>query len=473
MSVATAPTAASAPLTTAAERKAAGKAARRTSPRNSPSAWEPPPGRPDPVDVVEQESAARVPELVPIRYGRMLVSPFTFYRGAAAIMAADLAGGPTSGITVQLCGDAHLSNFGVFAAPDRRLVFDLNDFDETHEGPWEWDVQRLVASIEIGARDNGFSPRQRRAAVLATARRYREAMRAFAAMTNLDVWYARMDVDAVVAERAGRLSRDDAEAIRRLAGKSRAKNSLRAVSRLTEVVDGRLRIASAPPLIERVSDLLPEAAAKELTDAIQALLDQYVASLPDDRRRLVSSYRFVDMARKVVGVGSVGTRAWIVLLEGRDGADSLVLQAKEAEASVLEEHVGPSRYANHGERVVQGQRLMQAAGDVLLGWLHTTGMDGRPRDFYVRQLWDGKGSADVATMNPDRLARYGEFCSWTLARAHARSGDRIAIAAYLGSGEAYDRALAEFCERYAEQNDADFKALERAVDAGRLSVQAG
>jgi hypothetical protein len=403
----------------------------------------------------------------------MLVSPFTFYRGAAAIMAADLAGTPTSGISVQLCGDAHLSNFGVFAAPDRKLVFDLNDFDETHEGPWEWDVQRLAASIEIGARDRGFGPKQRRAAVLATARRYREAMRAFAGMTNLDVWYARMDVDAVVAEHAGRLSGDDVKATRRMAEKARAKNSLRALSRLTEVVDGRLRIASAPPLIERVSDLLPDADAKDLTDRIQVLLDQYIASLPDDRRRLVSSYRFVDMARKVVGVGSVGTRAWVLLLEGRDVADALVLQAKEAEASVLEEHVGPSRYANHGERVVQGQRLMQAAGDVLLGWLHTTGIDGQPRDFYVRQLWDGKGSADVATMNPDRLASYGEFCGWTLARAHARSGDRIAIAAYLGSGEAYDRALAEFSERYAEQNDADFKALERALDAGRLSVQPG
>jgi uncharacterized protein (DUF2252 family) len=465
-------TAVSAPHTTA-EHKAAGKSARRTSPRNSPAAWEPPPGRPDPVDVVEQESASRVPELVPIRYGRMLVSPFTFYRGAAAIMAADLAGSPTSGITVQLCGDAHLSNFGVFASPDRRLVFDLNDFDETHEGPWEWDVQRLAASLEIGARDRGFAPKQRRAAVLATVRRYREAMRAFAGMTHLDVWYARMDVEEAVAGRAGRLSREDAKATRRLAEKARGKNSVRALSRLTEVVDGRLRIASAPPLIERMSDLLPDADAKALTDRIQVLLDQYLASLPDDRRRLVSSYRFVDMARKVVGVGSVGTRAWVLLLEGRDDADPLVLQAKEAEASVLEEHVGPSRYENHGERVVQGQRLMQAASDVLLGWLHTTGIDGQPRDFYVRQLWDGKGSADVATMEPDRLARYGEACGWTLARAHARSGDRIAIAAYLGSGAAYDRALAEFAERYAEQNDADFKALERAVDAGRLSVQPG
>jgi hypothetical protein len=425
------------------------------------------------VAVLEEESASRVPELVPIRYGRMLASPFTFFRGAAAIMAADLAGRPTSGIPAQLCGDAHLSNFGVFGGPDRRLLFDLNDFDETHEGPWEWDVKRLAASIEIGGRDRGFRPGQRRRAVLAAVRRYREAMRRFAAMPNLDVWYARMEVDDVVAESAGRVSGADVKAARRMAAKARRKDSSRALSRLTEVVDGRLRITSAPPLIERIDDLLPEADAHDLEDRIQAILDAYAASLPDDLRRLFSSYRFVDMARKVVGVGSVGTRAWIILLEGRDGVDPLVLQAKEAEASVLEEHVGESPYANHGERVVQGQRLMQAASDILLGWLHTTGIDGRPRDFYVRQLWDWKGSADVAIMSPERLVRYGELCGWALARAHARSGDRIAIAAYLGSGDAFDRALADFAEIYAEQNDADYSALEQAVSDGRLSAEAG
>ena len=435
--------------------------------------WEPAAGRPDPVALLQEESSTRVPELVPIRYGRMLASPFTFFRGAAAIMAADLAGHTTSGITAQLCGDAHLSNFGVFAAPDRRLVFDLNDFDETHEGPWEWDVKRLAASIEIGGRDSGFTPKQRRTAVLAAVRRYREAMRSFAAMRNLEVWYARMAVDDVVAENAGRASGADVKAARRMAAKARGKDSTRAIARLTEVVDGRPRIISAPPLIERVDDLLPEVDARDLEERVQALLDAYAASLPDDLRRLFWSYRFVDMARKVVGVGSVGTRAWIVLLEGRDGADPLVLQAKEAEASVLEQHVGESRYANNGERVVQGQKLMQAASDILLGWVHTTGMDDRPRDFYVRQLWDGKGSADVATMPPERLARYGELCGWALARAHARSGDRIAIAAYLGSGDAFDRALADFAGVYAEQNDADYGALEQAVSEGRLSAEAG
>ena len=455
---------------TSAEREAAGKAARREAPRSGHAKWEPAADRPDPVAVLEEESAARVPELVPIRYGRMLASPFTFFRGAAAIMAADLARSPRSGIVAQLCGDAHLSNFGVFAAPDRRLVFDLNDFDETHEGPWEWDVKRLAASIEIGGRDRGFTPRQRRTAVLAAVRRYREAIARFAAMRNLDVWYARMDFDDVLDEAERSVS---VKGARRAAAKARKKDSSRALARLTEMVDGRHRIISAPPLIERVDDLLPEVDARELEERMQALLDTYAASLPDDLRRLVSSYRFVDMARKVVGVGSVGTRAWIILLEGRDGADPLVLQAKEAEASVLEEHVGESTYANHGERVVRGQRLMQAASDILLGWVHTTGIDGRPRDFYVRQLWDGKGSADVTTMSPERLAQYGELCGWALARAHARSGDRIAIAAYLGSGDAFDRALADFAELYAEQNDADYSALEQAVSDGRLSAEAG
>ena len=454
---------------TNSERAVAGKAARRVAPRSGPADWEPPAGRPDPVDVVERESASRLPELVPIRYGRMLVSPFTFFRGAAGIMALDLAGGTTSGITVQLCGDAHLSNFGIFAAPDRRLVFDLNDFDETHEGPWEWDVQRLAASIEVGGRDRRFTPKQRRTAVVATVRRYREAMRSFAGMTNLDVWYARMDVDAVAAGLEG----DDAESVRRLTRKARSKTSLRAITRLTEVVDGELRFASDPPLLERLTDLLPDHEAHVLTDRVQGLLDLYLASLSDDVRRLAESYRVVDMARKVVGVGSVGTRAWVILLEGRDPSDPLVLQAKEAGPSVLEQQLGEGRYENHGERVVRGQRLMQAASDVLLGWLRSPGLDGQSRDFYVRQLWDGKASAALDTMSPARLARYGELCGWTLARAHARSGDRIGIAAYLGGGTAFDQAVATFADRYAEQNDEDFAALTGAVEAGRLSVREG
>jgi uncharacterized protein (DUF2252 family) len=456
-----------------ADSAAAGKAARREAPRSAHADWEPAADRADPVDVVEQESATRVPELVPIRYGRMLVSPFTFFRGAAGIMAADLAGSPVSGFSAQLCGDAHLSNFGVFGSPDRRLVFDINDFDETHEGPWEWDVKRLAASLEVAGRDRGFTRTQRTTAVVAAVRRYREAMRSFATMSNLDVWYARMDVEAVVAELARRVPKRDVDAARRMAAKARSKDSVRALSRLTEVVDGRLRFVSAPPLIERISDLLPHADARDLEARISALLDAYAESLPHDRGRFIASYRFVDMARKVVGVGSVGTRAWVLLFEGRDRDDPLVLQAKEAEASVLEQHVGPGPYENQGERVVQGQRLMQATGDILLGWVHTTGIDDRPRDFYVRQLWDWKGSAEVETMPPDRLARYGELCGWALARAHARSGDRVAIAAYLGSGSTFDRALAEFADRYADQNDADFRALQAAVDDGRLTVRPG
>jgi uncharacterized protein (DUF2252 family) len=456
--------------TTSAVPEAIGRAARRAAPRSSHAGWAPAPHRRDPVDVIEQESADRVPELVPIRHGRMLVSPFTFFRGAASVMAADLARTPTSGVAVQLCGDAHLSNFGLFAAPDRQLVFDLNDFDETHAGPWEWDVKRLAASIEIAGRDRRFRPKQRRDAVLAAVRRYRRAMREFAGMSTLDVWYSRVDGSSRVVD--GDVAAGEAAAVRRTVEKARRRDNLRALSRLTEVVDGRLRIASDPPLVERVEDLLPADDAHDTHEEMQRVLDGYVASLPDDRRHLISSYRFVDLARKVVGVGSVGTRAWIILMEGRDGQDPLMLQAKEAGASVLEEHTGPSRYANHGERVVQGQRLMQAASDILLGWLHTTGIDGRPRDFYVRQLWDGKGSADVESMSPRRLATYGELCAWTLARAHARSGDRIAIAGYLGSGDAFDRAVARFAGAYAEQNEADFAALQRAVEDGRLMVVA-
>jgi uncharacterized protein (DUF2252 family) len=445
--------------------------ARRDPRRRSHGAWEPPAGRPDPVDVVEQESATRVPELVPIRYGRMLVSPFTFFRGAAGIMAADLAGSPATGIKAQLCCDAHLSNFGIFAAPDRRLVFDLDDFDETHPGPWEWDVKRLAASIEIAGRDRGFSGKRRRAAVLAAVRSYREAMSEFAAMTNLAVWYARMDVDEKLAA-AGRAGQDVTSA-KRLTQKARRKDSARAAARLTEVVDGRLRFKSDPPLIQRMEDLLPSAEAAETHERLQAVLDTYVTTLAEDRRRLLSTYRFVDAARKVVGVGSVGTRSWVVLMQGRDGNDPLILQAKEGEPSVLEEHTAPSAFVNHGERVVQGQRLMQAASDILLGWVHVTGIDDRPRDFYVRQLWDGKASADVGSMTAERLAAYGELCGWALARAHARSGDRVAIASYLGSRGVFDQAVAAFADTYADQNEADFAALERAVDAGQLAVQDG
>jgi uncharacterized protein (DUF2252 family) len=455
------------------ERMTVGRAGRKGAPRSAHAEWSPAPDRPDPVDVLEQQGTTRVPELLPIRHGRMLLSPFTFFRGAAAIMAADLDGTPTSGLHAQLCGDAHLSNFGIYAAPDRRLVFDVNDFDETLPGPWEWDVKRLAASIEIAGRDRGFRPKQRRIAVQGTVRRYREAMRAFAAMGNLEVWYSRLDEENARAVLPQKVSAADRAHARKVLGKARSKDSLRAVARLTEVVDGQMRLVSDPPLMERLADLVPEADARAQQEAGQALLDTYAASLSEDRRHLFSAYRFVDMARKVVGVGSVGTRAWVLLLEGRDGGDPLVLQAKEAEASVLEEHLGASPYANHGERVVQGQRLMQAASDVLLGWLHATGLDGVARDFYVRQLWDAKGSFDVASMSPATLGRYGELCAWTLARAHARSGDRVAIASYLGSGDTFDRAVTVFAARYADCNEADYAAFTQAIDDGRLAAQAG
>jgi uncharacterized protein (DUF2252 family) len=412
----------------------------------------------------------RVPELVPIRYGRMLASPFTFYRGAAGIMAADLAGTPASGLDVQLCGDAHLSNFGIFAAPDRRLVFDLNDFDETLRGPWEWDVKRLVASLEIAARDRGLKRRDRRAVVASSARAYRGAMREFAGMRTLDVWYARLDVDDALRDLGGAVRASDVRAARRTAARARAKDSTRAMAKLTERVNDSTRIVSAPPLVVPIAELVPTDDTRDIEAQIMALLARYQRTLAPEHRHLVAGYRYVDMAHKVVGVGSVGTRAWIILLEGRDGHDPLVLQAKEAQASVLERHLPASPYENHGERVVRGQRFMQSASDILLGWERVVGLDGEVRDFYLRQLWDGKGSAVVEAMDARRLNLYGRFCAWTLARAHARSGDRVAIAAYLGAGPAFDDALVRFAEAYAEQNDSDYRALRGAVSDGRIPV---
>jgi uncharacterized protein (DUF2252 family) len=453
------------------ERTAAGKAAREVVPRSSHGQWTPPPRRRDPVTLLEDQAKSRVRELVPIRYGRMLASPFTFFRGAAAIMAMDLANTPQSGIHVQLCGDAHLSNFGVFAAPDRRLVMDVNDFDETLPGPWEWDVKRLAASFEIAGRNRNFTPKQTRAAVLRTVRSYREAMREFAAMRNLEVWYVRLDVEPLLAELAKVAGRKEMKAARKYVAKAGRKNSLKAFDRLTHEVDGEPRIISDPPLLVPAGELVSEDQVSGLTERIGELLDRYRVSLKGDRRHLFDSYRFVDLARKVVGVGSVGTRAWVVLMMGRDGRDPLFLQAKEAEASVLEPYVGESEFANHGERVVEGQWLMQAASDILLGWLPAFGFDGEERDFYVRQLWDGKRSVDVEALPPEGLAIYGRVCGWTLARAHARSGDRIAIGSYLGKGETFDQAIADFSERYADQNERDYSALAEAAKSGRIEVE--
>jgi uncharacterized protein (DUF2252 family) len=422
--------------------------------------------------VLERQATTRLPELVPIRYGRMLSSPFACYRGSAAIMAADLAAGPDSGLRVQLCGDAHLSNFGAFAAPDRQLVFDLNDFDETLPGPWEWDVKRLVASFAIAARENGVGRKERRSIVRTAAREYRERMRQFAAARNLDVWYVRLDVRAVTEELDRVASRKLMRRFERNVAKARAKDSLRALDRLTHNVDGAPRIVSDPPLIvpvEELADEHPETIERE----VRGLLRTYRESLEHDRRQLVDGYRFVHLARKVVGVGSVGTRAWIVLLVGRDEDDPLFLQFKEADASVLEPYAGASRYENHGERVVRGQRLMQAASDIFLGWLPTVGLDGRPRDFYGRQLWDGKRSVEIESLNAEGFEIYARACGFTLARAHARSGDRIAIAAYLGSGDAFDRAMATFAELYADQAERDHAALAEAARSGRITAEEG
>jgi uncharacterized protein (DUF2252 family) len=455
------------------EREARGKATRAEVPRSSHAEWEPPSHRPDPVELLEEQAETRVPELVPIRYGRMLVSPFTFYRGAAYLMAADLSGGPRTGLHTQLCGDAHLSNFGIFAAPDRRLVFALNDFDETLPGPFEWDVKRLVASFAVAGRDRGFDPKTRTTINRAVARSYREAIRRFAAMRNLDVWYARVDVVETVKRWRDRATAEERKRMEQNLAKARTRDSLKAFAKLTDVVDGQRRILGDPPLLVPIAELVDPDQREGIHEALQGLIRQYRSTLTGDRRRLLERFRYIDAARKVVGVGSVGARAWVILMLGRDSDDPLFLQAKEAQASVLEPFLGKSEFANHGQRVVEGQRLMQAASDILLGWLHTTGLDDLERDFYIRQLWDAKGSVDVEAMQPIGMEAYAELCGWTLAKAHARSGDAIAIGSYLGSGDVFDRSLAEFAELYADQNERDYAALEDAVESGRVAAETG
>src|SRR3954447_11091389 len=455
------------------ERAARGKAARAAVPRSSHARWEPAPDRRDPVAVLEVQAQTRVPELVPIRYGRMLVSPFTFYRGAAALMAGDLAGSPRTGLDVQLCGDAHLSNFGAFAAPDRRLIFGVNDFDETHPGPFEWDVKRLAASFAVAGRDRGFDAAQRAAVNRTVGRSYREAMREFAQMRALDIWYARLDVDDIAKQWAAQATPKQRKRFERNLAKTRAKDSLRASDRLTHLVDGHPRIIDDSPLIVPIEELVSADERVALENTFRTLIRAYRRTLSRDRRPLLGRFHYAHAARKVVGVGSVGTRAWIVLMLGKDDGDPLFLQLKEAEASVLEPYLGKSEFNNHGERVVEGQRLMQSASDIMLGWLRTAGVDGVERDFYIRQLWDGKGSAIVEAMNPVALAAYAGLCGWTLARAHARSGDAVAIGSYLGSGASFDRAIAEFAEAYADQNEADYAALQRAVDGERVVAEPG
>jgi uncharacterized protein (DUF2252 family) len=463
------------PHLTIAERTARGKAARSEVPRSSHAVYEPAAGRPDPVELLERQAATRVPELVPIRYGRMLVSPFTFYRGAASIMAHDLAATPRSGLQVQCCGDAHLSNFGVFASPERRLVFDINDFDETLPGPWEWDVKRLAVSMLIAARDNGYRVKDQERVVLEAVGRYRAAMREFAGMQNLAVWYARMEIESLLAERAAQFKPRTVERAEKTLAKARTRDSMTAFSKLTRAVDGHVQIVDQSPLIVPLSQLAPEGERDQLLETLRALMRRYRDSLDRDRRVLLEQFHLTDFARKVVGVGSVGTRAWIALLIGRDDNDPLFLQLKEAEASVLEEHLGRSAFKNHGQRVVTGQRRMQAASDIFLGWLHVkqSPVDGQPRDFYGRQLKDWKGSAEIDQMDPERMAIYGKLCGWTLARAHARTGDRIAIACYLGNGPKFDRAILEFSDAYAQQNERDYQRLVEAVDSGRVVAQTG
>jgi uncharacterized protein (DUF2252 family) len=435
--------------------------------------WLPPAGRRDPLEVLGEQAASRVPELVPIRYGRMLVSPFAFYRGAAAVMAADLAGSPRTDLNVQLCGDAHLSNFGGYAAPDRRLVFDVNDFDETLPGPFEWDLKRLVASFAVAGRDLGFHSKQRRGVNVAVTRAYREAIAMLSSMKTLDLWYSRVDAEALIKQFRSNASAKRRKLMEKNLAKARAKDSLRAFSKLTRMVDGEPRIVSDPPLIEPIEELDEGQGHEAIDQWVRGVNRGYRRTLQGDRRQLLERFRYVDAARKVVGVGSVGTRAWIVLLLGNDGDDPLFLQLKEAQASVLEPSLGKSKYANHGQRVVEGQRLMQAASDIMLGWDRVTGLDGVKRDFYVRQLWDEKGSVVIEGMKPKELAAYAEICGRTLARAHARSGDAVAITGYLGSSNALDQALADFAELYADRNELDYAELTAAVKTGRVKAETG
>ncbi|MEU6485330.1 DUF2252 domain-containing protein [Streptomyces sp. NPDC046887] len=453
-----------------AERAAHGRQARRRAPRSSHGWYEPEPDRPDPVEVIERQSAERVPELVPIRYGRMLESPFRFYRGAAAIMAGDLAPLPGSGLRVQLCGDAHPLNFRLLASPERRLIFDINDFDETLPGPFEWDVKRLAAGLVIAGRANGFPVKEQNRIARGCVQAYRERMRAFAGMRTLDVWYALDDADRI-AELASSIGGEAVERTARATARARTRTHLQAFAKLTRVTaDGR-RLTPDPPLITPLAQLAADPSEAGREKELRTLVGAYARTLPAERRHLLRHYRLVDMARKVVGVGSVGTRCWVLLLLGRDDDDPLLLQAKEAQESVLAAHTDGARYDNQGHRVVAGQRLMQTAGDIFLGWTHVTGLDGQGRDFYVRQLWDWKGIARPETMGPGLLALFGRLCGASLARAHARSGDPIALAAYLGGSDRFDRALAEFAQSYADRNERDFAALEDARRTGRITAE--
>ena len=457
-----------------AERARFGKAARGLVPREGHAALDLPFDRPDPVDLLELQASSRLPELVPVRYGRMLVSPLAYFRGSAVAMASDLAASPVTGFTVQACGDAHLGNFGVFSCPQGGLVFDISEFDETLAAPWEWDVKRLAASVEIAGRENGLAAKQRRKAVLAAVRGYREAMLAFARMTALDIWYARLDLDGAGTELQSAANGSSHKAAGQSVIKARTRDTLQPLAKLTAVVDGRRQIVADPPLIVPVSDLPATPDTGDDEPRIGDLLAACRHTLPQDGARLLASYELGSLARKVVGVGSVGTRCWIVLMQDSNDSDPLFLQVKEAERSVLSDFADPGQYENQAERVVNGQRSTQAATDALLGWVRGADqIGGRRRDYYIRQLRDWKLSADLAGLSPGWLRRFAGYCGWTLARAHARTGDRFAIGGYLGTSAVFDEAVGDFAASYANQNERDYAELGRAAKSGRITVTKG
>jgi uncharacterized protein (DUF2252 family) len=450
------------------ERATNGRRARELVPRSRHGEWELPEDRTDPLDILALQATTRVPDLVPIRYGRMASSPFAFFRGAAAVMAADLAHEVHSHLDVQLCGDAHLVNFGGFASPERDMIFDVNDFDETIPGPFEWDLKRLAASIEVAARGRGFDEPMRRKLVALSASGYREAIREFGRMRNLDVWYLRLDADTLVARWGTEASASIIKGFEARVEKARGKDHLRAVAKLTEEVDGRLRFRADPPLLTPIDQLVEAGREVETIENLVKALERYQITLSGDRQHLLRRYQFTDLARKVVGVGSVGTRCWVALFIGRDKGDPLVLQVKEAEHSVAEPFLDPSAFANMGQRVVEGQRLVQSASDIFLGWDAVPGADGVTRDFYFRQMWDWKLSPDVDAMVPEALEIYVQMCGWVLALGHARSGDAVAIGSYLGAGTRFDDAMGSFASTYADQNELDYQALKLAIATNRV-----
>lgn len=458
---------------TPAERVEFGRQARSKVPRSRHGEWQPRSDRTDPLAILGLQGMTRIPELVPIRYGRMAASAFAFFRGAAAVMASDLASEDQTELQVQLCGDAHLSNFGGFASPERDLIFDVNDFDETIPGPFEWDLKRLTASLEIAGRSREFDDSARTSIVARAAQAYRTAIREFAAMRDLEIWYSRLDETLIAARWGSEVSRGIVSRFEKRAAKARSKDQLAAFAKLTTEVDGQLRFIDDPPLMERAETIFTDVYIGQTVGNLYDALRQYRGTLSGDRQRLFDKYEFHDLARKVVGVGSVGTRCWVALFTGRDNGDPLILQIKEAEAAVGEPFLGSSEYVNHGQRVVEGQRLMQGASDIFLGWDSFVGDDGNSRDFYGRQLWDWKASADIDTMPPDVMGVYGELCGWTLARAHARSGDPIAVGAYLGAGDRFDRAMCSFASLYADQNQRDFESLVGAIAEGRIQADSG